>query len=85
MNDNFFDLGGDSLLLTALHRRLQAELGRDFSITDLFQYPTIRAFAVHLADESELALSAKQNESRAQKQRAAFQRARDAVNLRTAP
>jgi amino acid adenylation domain-containing protein len=85
VNDNFFDLGGDSLLLTALHRRLQAELGRDFSITDLFQYPTIRAFAAHLANEPESDLSAKQNESRAQKQRAAFQRARDAVNLRTAP
>ena len=49
VNDNFFDLGGDSLLLTTLHRHLQDELKREIPITDLFQFPTIRSLAAHLA------------------------------------
>jgi amino acid adenylation domain-containing protein len=49
--DNFFDLGGDSLLLTALHQKLQTDLGREIPITDLFQFPTIRRLAEHLATQ----------------------------------
>ena len=47
-DDNFFDIGGDSLLLTALHRDLEREWQRAIPITELFQYPTIRALAAHL-------------------------------------
>jgi amino acid adenylation domain-containing protein len=48
IDDNFFDIGGDSLLLTTLHRNLGGELRRDIPITDLFQFPTIRKLAEHL-------------------------------------
>jgi hypothetical protein len=78
VNDNFFDLGGDSLLLTALHRRLQSELGRDFPMTDLFQYPTIRSLAAQLGRQEPSKNGAHETEARAQRQRAAMQRARPA-------
>jgi amino acid adenylation domain-containing protein len=51
VNDNFFDLGADSLMLTTLHRRLESELKREIPITDLFQFSTIRSLAQHLGQK----------------------------------
>jgi amino acid adenylation domain-containing protein len=44
-HDNFFDLGGNSLLLAALHARLQAELATTLPIRRLFEYPTVHTLA----------------------------------------
>ncbi|HET6229654.1 MAG TPA: amino acid adenylation domain-containing protein [Longimicrobiaceae bacterium] len=49
VNDNFFEIGGHSLLLTQMHERLREVLGRDVSMIDLFQYPTVSTLAQHLA------------------------------------
>jgi acyl carrier protein len=49
LHDNFFDLGGHSLLVVQVHQKLQAYLGRSFPVTDLFRFATVRAIAVHLA------------------------------------
>jgi len=46
---NFFDLGGHSLLVVQVQRRMKEKLGCDVSITDLFRFPTVRAIAAHLA------------------------------------
>ena len=46
---NFFDLGGHSLLAVRAHRLLREALDREFPITTLFQYPTVRSLAEHLA------------------------------------
>lgn len=43
--DNFFDLGGHSLLLIRLHAYLTEELGANLDIIDLFRYPTVAAQA----------------------------------------
>ncbi|HEX6292587.1 MAG TPA: amino acid adenylation domain-containing protein [Herpetosiphonaceae bacterium] len=51
MNDNFFDLGGHSLLLVQLHSRLRDALSREISVIDLFKYPTISALSEHLSHE----------------------------------
>ncbi|MBB1158401.1 non-ribosomal peptide synthetase/type I polyketide synthase [Amycolatopsis dendrobii] len=48
VTDNFFDLGGHSLLLLRVHARLQRALGRPLRIVDLFSHPTVRALAAHL-------------------------------------
>ncbi|HLU39635.1 MAG TPA: phosphopantetheine-binding protein, partial [Planctomycetota bacterium] len=48
VEDNFFDLGGHSLLAVKVHRDVQQKIGRQFSITALFQYPTVRALATAL-------------------------------------
>ncbi|WP_018046117.1 MupA/Atu3671 family FMN-dependent luciferase-like monooxygenase [Methylobacterium sp. 88A] len=47
-NENFFDLGGHSLLVVQVQRRLGEELRRDIAITDLFRFPTIRTLSLHL-------------------------------------
>ncbi len=80
VNDNFFDLGADSLMLTTLHRRLQTELKREFPITELFQFPTIRSFAERLSVNHEETGLGDKVQSRAQQQRAALAR-----NRRPAP
>ncbi|TAJ18769.1 MAG: hypothetical protein EPO68_07315, partial [Planctomycetota bacterium] len=52
VSDNFFDLGGHSLLVVRIHRRLR-ELGyAEVALTDLFRYPTIRALAQALDSDS---------------------------------
>lgn len=47
-SDNFFDLGGHSLLVIQVQRRLREVTGREISITDMFRLPTISALAAHL-------------------------------------
>ena len=52
--DNFFDLGGHSLLLTEVHSRIR-QSHDSISLVDLFQYPTVASLAGYLsggADES---------------------------------
>jgi aryl carrier-like protein len=49
VHDNFFDLGGNSLLLSALHARLAAELGGDLPIQRLFEHPTVHALAASMS------------------------------------
>jgi hypothetical protein len=51
IKDNFFDLGGHSLLLIQAQRKLELELERKLSIVELFRYPTIQLLADHLSQE----------------------------------
>ncbi|HWM91854.1 MAG TPA: amino acid adenylation domain-containing protein [Thermoanaerobaculia bacterium] len=44
-SDNFFDLGGHSLLLARVQVRLSEILGRDLPMVDLFRYPTVGSLA----------------------------------------
>lgn len=53
MDDNFFDLGGHSLLTVQVHRRLQAVVGPRLALTDLFRFPTIRTLAGYLSQNGE--------------------------------
>ncbi len=48
VTDNFFDLGGHSILATVLVARVKKELGLQLSLAGLFQNNTIRAMAVLL-------------------------------------
>ncbi|WP_158625826.1 non-ribosomal peptide synthetase [Corallococcus carmarthensis] len=48
-SDNFFDLGGNSLLLQSVQAKLEALVGRKVPLVTLFQYPTVRALAGHLS------------------------------------
>lgn len=47
-DDNFFDVGGDSLLLLEVHARLQQRLGREIALIDLLEYPTASRLAARL-------------------------------------
>jgi long-subunit acyl-CoA synthetase (AMP-forming) len=83
-NDNFFELGGNSLLLAEAHGRLQTATGKDLTLVELFDRPTIAALAAHLAAlESERGIEEQGEPSlrqhaadRAEKQRAALSRQR---------
>ncbi len=45
VHDNFFDLGGHSLLVVKLQSRLRQGFGRELSLVDLFRKPTVAAMA----------------------------------------
>ncbi|MGB3444311.1 MAG: amino acid adenylation domain-containing protein [Actinophytocola sp.] len=49
-HDNFFDVGGHSLLLLKMHRLLKEEVGDRFTVTDLFRYTTVSALAAFLGE-----------------------------------
>src|SRR5207302_10472066 len=46
--DNFFDLGGNSLLLVQLHRKLQIELRRKIPLVEMFRHPSVDAMVHYL-------------------------------------
>jgi acyl carrier protein len=48
VDDNFFDLGGNSLLLAQVHEQLQDRFGREIVLVEIFNHPTVRALATHL-------------------------------------
>ena len=48
VDDNFFDIGGHSLLLTRVRERLRQAMETEVSVIDLFQFSTVRALAAHL-------------------------------------
>ncbi|MFG3021688.1 phosphopantetheine-binding protein [Streptomyces sp. NPDC048254] len=48
VEQNFFDLGGHSVLLHMVHDRIVARLGMNPPLIELFQYPTVRGLAAYL-------------------------------------
>jgi len=53
VNDNFFDLGGHSLLMTEIYSQLQKVIDKDLRMAELFQYPNIQSLARFLAPDKE--------------------------------
>jgi acyl carrier protein len=49
LHDNFFDLGAHSLTIAEMRASLATALGRDISIVDLYEYPTVSSLSRHLA------------------------------------
>ena len=48
---NFFEIGGTSVKLIELNSRINAELGREIPIMDMFNYPTIEKFIGYINEE----------------------------------
>jgi acyl carrier protein len=71
--DNFFDLGGHSLLMVQIHSKLRDVLNTNISMVDLFTYPTVSAIAQHLsqtqAESSPFQASAEDAHSRSDARR----------------
>jgi amino acid adenylation domain-containing protein len=72
--DNFFDLGGHSLLLPQIQTKLQDKLGCDIPMVELFEYATIHALAQHLRQKqscvSALAVQPQPSQKRTKNRRA---------------
>ncbi|ARF67943.1 non-ribosomal peptide synthetase [Paenibacillus larvae subsp. pulvifaciens] len=52
LDENFFDIGGHSLLLAQVHAKLSNEMSSDIELLELFEYPTVRLLAQRLAASS---------------------------------
>ncbi len=81
LHDNFFDLGGHSLLIVRAHQKLKEALGREIPVLDLFRFPTVAALARHLGGEETSTLQrvqglAEQQRTAQQRQKAAMERLR---------
>ena len=48
LDDNFFDIGGNSMLLIECHSKIQAALSADIPVIEMFNNPTVRMLARHL-------------------------------------
>nr|QEO74753.1 AMP-dependent synthetase and ligase [uncultured bacterium] len=66
VNDNFFDLGGHSLLVARVHSRLEAHLGKEIPIIDLFQFATVRSLASYIMGKYDERGFSQQAQSRAE-------------------
>jgi len=69
-HENFFDLGGHSLLLARVHASLREKLKAEISIVELFRFPTVASLAARLT-ESETHDAAKYDRQRGARRRAA--------------
>jgi amino acid adenylation domain-containing protein len=79
INDNFFDLGGHSLLLTRVHSRLNEKIQnkKELTIVDLFRYPTIHSLAKYIEEDEKQRQPGeiyRKIQDRAAKQRQVFSR-----------
>jgi acyl carrier protein len=50
IDDNFFERGGDSLMLVRVQSVINERLHKDIPVTIFFRYPTIRALSSYLAE-----------------------------------
>lgn len=72
LHNNFFDLGGHSLLLIKVQCKLEERLSTRIAIIDLFKYTTVASLARFLGQERTEHASLQHHQERAQRQRGAF-------------
>jgi hypothetical protein len=83
LHDNFFDLGGHSILLIEASSKLRLALKRELSVVDMFRHPTVSAMAVFLSAEKSAELNFEDNLDRADLRRSSAKRLRKARKQRT--
>ncbi|MEG4999076.1 amino acid adenylation domain-containing protein [Microcoleus sp. B4-D4] len=81
VDDNFFDLGGHSLLMAQAHSKLREAIDRDVSMIEMFKYPTISSLAKYLSEEPEEKSSVGQSQDRVKKQKDAITRQKQKQRL----
>ncbi len=79
IHDNFFDLGGDSLLLLQVQAKIRELLNVNLSAAEMFQHPTIESLARRLSQPAPESTRMEATLDRAQLQRAALARQQQAV------
>ena len=72
INDNFFDLGGDSILVVKVAGDLGRLVGHSIQIHKLFEHPTVQTLADFLSTDSDQTEGLSDIASRASKRRAAL-------------
>jgi hypothetical protein len=51
IEERFFDIGGNSLLVIQMCNRLREVLGRDLPLMEVFSHPTIKSLAQYFSGE----------------------------------
>jgi amino acid adenylation domain-containing protein len=69
IHDNFFEIGGHSLMMVKLHASLEEMLNTKFSVVELFQYPTIATQAKFLSSSKKENMATQNAQMRAVRQR----------------
>jgi len=82
IHDNFFDLGGHSLLMSKAHIQIQEVVGRQFPVVEMFRYTTIDALTNYLNQEAKATSSAEDVLDQASKKREALNRRKQAMQNR---
>jgi hypothetical protein len=77
VDDNFFDLGGHSLLMLRIQGKVRAHFNQDMTIVEMFRYPTISSLAERLGATPEKTQSFEKSEERAAGARTATRRRRE--------
>lgn len=49
IDSNFFDIGGNSILLTQAFSEIEEKIGIDLNISDFFSYPSIKLLSEHIS------------------------------------
>jgi amino acid adenylation domain-containing protein len=83
--DNFFDLGGHSLLMVQMHSAIRMNFALDISVMDLFRCPTVRRLADFLRAGARGPLPLHKAQDRAVVRREAIHRQRQLRDLRGEP
>jgi len=81
IDDNFFDLGGNSILAAKLAVFIAERFKRELPVVKIFEHPSIRLFANYLSKEDSVPTMADNHEQRAQQRRSSrmqLRRARQA-------
>ncbi|MEW6737739.1 MAG: AMP-binding protein, partial [Acidobacteriota bacterium] len=79
IHDNFFDLGGHSLLIAQAQSQLKQLLHRDLPLIKILEHPTINSLAKYLEQDQSEQLSLKETQDRAKKQRESIKRHRQSM------
>jgi amino acid adenylation domain-containing protein len=78
-DDNFFDLGGHSLLMVKVHAELRAAFNQDLSIVELFKHPTVASLAQYFANLNTQRPNLQKVHERAERRRQAAERRLDRI------
>jgi Acyl-CoA synthetases (AMP-forming)/AMP-acid ligases II len=76
LSDNFFDLGGHSLLLPKVLAKVRALARREVAMVDLFRYPTVQTLAAFVAGGDDPVTTGAPIEASREKREAAVRRMR---------
>jgi amino acid adenylation domain-containing protein len=80
LDDNFFDLGGHSLLIIRMRNEMHRLNNLDLSVVELFTYTTVRSLAEYITKRKEQTTLSGQFEQRALLQKAFLDRRRQIMN-----
>ncbi len=67
IDDNFFDIGGHSLMVVRMHRGLEKLLERSLVLTDLYKYTTVRKLTDYMETGGDTKQTLDKSKLRAQK------------------